>query len=140
MATPLTKEKAGSCLVTTSDGNLLSIGGYAGGNGTPQKGVHRYKTTDNRWDNLGSNPFNNFVHRGCGTVTNSATGKGRYLYNVRRVVKVPFEMELSSDPVPKSWSNCWNFSVQSSFPTKTIREKLELSSVQVPKFGWNCRN
>ena len=76
--------KAGSCLVTTSDGNLLSIGGTAGGNGTPQRGVHRYKTADNRWDNLGSNPFSNFVHRGCGTVTNSATGKGRYLYDIPR--------------------------------------------------------
>ena len=57
-----------------------------------------------------------------------------------RVVKVPFEMELSSVPVPKIWWNCLNFSVQSYFPTNTIGAKLELSSVQVPKLGWNCRN
>ena len=32
-------------------------------------------------------------------------------YAVNRVVKVPFEEELSSVPVPKICWNCWNFSV-----------------------------
>ena len=62
------------------------------------------------------------------------------IHAICRVVKVPFEMELSSVQVPKIWWNCWNFSVQSSFPINKIEVKLELSSVQVPKFGWNCGN
>ena len=59
---------------------------------------------------------------------------------ITRVVKVPFEMELSSVPVPKNRWNCWNFSVHSSFPINKILVKLELNSIQVPKSGWNCRN
>ena len=59
---------------------------------------------------------------------------------IGRVVKVPFEMEFSSVPVPKNQWNCWNFSVHSSFPINEISVKLELSSVQVPKIKRNCRN
>ena len=61
------------------DGNLFLTGGIKSAGAMISFGHARYKTADDRWDDLGTNPrlqpFEPAAFRGCGIVKNNATGK-----------------------------------------------------------------
>ena len=79
------------------------------------------------WSNLGKIRVAKVYIKIRGNMNFAGTGK--FLWKV----------EDPSSSVPSPPRICWNFSSLSSVPVNDVSEKLELSSVPVPKFGRICK-